>query len=135
MEYMRVQTRLRFILSFERVKGNGVRTHVNSKGTPPLPPPPPIPPVPEGSEDAASSRIETPTHYQLSYSGPSVSVILSLLFFDKRPKATQASCRSACTAIQLKPVLSIFSFYGNLLGHVAYDDDEEEGHVYQLTFS
>ena len=32
MECMRAQTRPRFILSSERGLGNGVRTHVNSKG-------------------------------------------------------------------------------------------------------
>ena len=46
--------------------GNGVRTHVNSKGK--------IPST-GGSEqdrtrDAASCRTVSPTHYQLSYSGP-----------------------------------------------------------------
>ena len=37
MKCMCVQTRLRFILSYERVLGNGVRNHVNSKGKSPLP--------------------------------------------------------------------------------------------------
>ena len=38
MEYMCAQTRARFILSSERFfLGNGVRTHVNSKGKIPLP--------------------------------------------------------------------------------------------------
>ena len=46
--------------------GNGVRTQFNSKEKNPLP---------EGSKEclireAASSRIASPTHYRLSYSGP-----------------------------------------------------------------
>ena len=32
LESMHVQTRPRFILSWERILRNGVRTHVNSKG-------------------------------------------------------------------------------------------------------
>ena len=45
--------------------GNGVRIHTNSKGK-----------IPTGSSeedrtrDAASGRTASPTHYQLSYSGP-----------------------------------------------------------------
>ena len=63
------QTRPRFILSCQ-VLGNGVRTHVNFKaeisstgGT-----------EQERTLDAASGRTASPTHYQLSYSGPSCEI-------------------------------------------------------------
>ena len=61
-----VQTRPQFILSSERVVGNGVKTHVNSKRKIPYT---------GGSEkdqthDTASRRTASPTHYQLSYSSP-----------------------------------------------------------------
>ena len=66
MKCMCTQPSPRFMLSSERVWGNGVRTHVNSKGK-----------VPStgGSEedrthDPASSRTASPTHYRLRYSGP-----------------------------------------------------------------
>ena len=65
MESMCAQTRPRFILSSERVLGNGVRTRVNPKGKIPSP---------GGSEegrtrDSASRSTASPKHYQLSYSG------------------------------------------------------------------
>ena len=55
-----------YVQSSERVLGNGVRTHVNSKGK--------IPST-GGSEadrtrDAASRRTTSQTHYRLNYSGP-----------------------------------------------------------------
>ena len=66
MECMCAQTRPRFILSSERVVGNGVRTHANTKGK--------IPstggPEQDGTRDAASRRTASPAHYPLSYSGP-----------------------------------------------------------------
>ena len=70
-ECMCAQTRPWFILLSERVIGNGVRTHVNSKGK--------IPST-GGSEkgrtcDAVSHRTASPTHYRLSYSGHSHRVI------------------------------------------------------------
>ena len=66
---MWTQSRARIILSSERVLGNGVRIHVNSKGE--------IPST-RGSEDgrtcnAAQHRTGSLTHYQLSYTGPPVS--------------------------------------------------------------
>ena len=66
MECMCAQTRPRFILSRERVLGNGSRTHVNSKGK--------IHST-GGSEesrtrDASSRGTARPTHYRLSYSAP-----------------------------------------------------------------
>ena len=49
---------------------NGVRTHVNSKSK--------IPSTRGSAEDtthvAASHRTVSPTHYQLSYSGPSTAI-------------------------------------------------------------
>ena len=55
-----------FILSSERVVGNGVRAHDNSKGKFPL-----LQSSEQGqTHDAASCRIVSPTHYQLRYSGP-----------------------------------------------------------------
>ena len=62
-------------LSFERVVGSKVRTHVISKRTPqpPLPSPPPPPPpsfyVPDDSDedqtyDAESCRVTSPTHHR-----------------------------------------------------------------------
>ena len=66
MECMYAQTRPRFMLSSERVWGKGVRTHVNSKGK--------IPSTGAFEENqtcaTASCRTASPTHYQLSYSGP-----------------------------------------------------------------
>ena len=57
----------------DEVLGNGIRTHVNSKGK--------IPSTrnnfsseEDRTQDAASSRTASPTHYPLSYSGPSKSV-------------------------------------------------------------
>ena len=66
MECMRAQTRPWFTLSSERVLGNGVWTHVNSKKK--------IPST-RGSEefwtpDTASCMTVNPTHYWLSYSIP-----------------------------------------------------------------
>ena len=63
---MCAQTRPRFVLSPERVLGNGIRTHVHFKG---------IIPSTGGSyqdriHDAASRRTASPTHCLLSYSGP-----------------------------------------------------------------
>ena len=60
-----------FILSSKRVLGNGVRTYVDSKGK--------ILST-EGSEEvqtcvAASRRTASPTHYQLSCSGPTGTVV------------------------------------------------------------
>ena len=75
MECMYAQTRPRFILSSERLSGDGVRTHVISKGT--------IPSTGYRTHDAASRRTASPTHYRLSYSGPAFG---SILFF-------QSSCR------------------------------------------
>ena len=53
-------------ISSKRVLGNGDRTHVNSKGK--------IPSTGSSEEDqtdnAASCRTASPTHYQLSYSSP-----------------------------------------------------------------
>ena len=62
---MCAQTRRWFILSSERILGNGVRTHVNPKGK--------IPST-GGSEedrtrDAASRRTARQKHYRLNYSG------------------------------------------------------------------
>ena len=67
MERMCAQTRPWFILWSERVLGNGVRIHVNSKGKISCT---------GGSEggqthDAASDRTASPTHYQLSCFSPS----------------------------------------------------------------
>ena len=63
MECMCAQTRPQFILSSERVVGNGVRTHVISKGK--------ITSsggIEEGRiRDAASRRTASPTHYRLSF--------------------------------------------------------------------
>ena len=50
--------------------GNGVRNHVNSKGK--------IPSA-GGSSDAESGRTVSPTHYQLSYSGPTLRYYLITL--------------------------------------------------------
>ena len=68
MECVCAQTSPRCMLSSERVLENGVRTHVNSKGKISSP---------GGSDegqirDSASSRTASPTHYRLSYSGPTV---------------------------------------------------------------
>ena len=65
LECMCAQTRSQFILSSERLLGNEVRTHGNSKGK--------IPST-RGSEegwncDAASCRTVSPKRYWLSYSG------------------------------------------------------------------
>ena len=62
MECTCVQTRPQFILSFERVLGNGVRTHADSEGKIPCT---------GGSEEgrthnAASCRTASPTHYWLA---------------------------------------------------------------------
>ena len=71
MECICVQTRHPFILSSKRVLGNGVRTHVNSKGI-----------ISTGgskqdrTRNAASRRTASPTHFILSYSGPSYQVLL-----------------------------------------------------------
>ena len=66
MECMCAQTSPRFILSFERVLGNGVRTHVSSKGK--------ILSTGGWEEgwtcDTTSCRTANPTHYQQSYSLP-----------------------------------------------------------------
>ena len=66
---MCAQTRPRFILSSERVSGNEVRTHINSKGK--------IPSTggsEEGGTRIAASRVTAnPRHYRLSYSGPQLS--------------------------------------------------------------
>ena len=66
MECMCAQTRSQFILSSERVLGNGDRTPVDSKGK--------IPSTGSSEEvqthDAASQRTASPTHYPLSYSAP-----------------------------------------------------------------
>ena len=55
--------------------GNGVRTHVNSKGK--------IPSTggseEDGTRDAASGSTASPTHYRLSYSGPRVHSDMFLL--------------------------------------------------------
>ena len=48
---------------------NGVGTHVNSKGK--IPSTGKFSPEEYRIHDAASSRTVSPTHYQLSYSGPS----------------------------------------------------------------
>ena len=65
--YVCTDYRAQLILSSERVLGNGVRTHVNSKGK--------IPSTrgsaQDWTRDAASGRTASPTHYQLSYSCPS----------------------------------------------------------------
>ena len=65
---MCAQTRPRFMLSSERVLGNGVRTHVNSKRK-----------VPStggwekvGTRDTASRRAVSPTHWWLSYCRPPI---------------------------------------------------------------
>ena len=71
MECVCAQTRPRFILSSEKVLGNGVRTHVDSSG--------------EknsagglekgGTREASSRRTASPTHYRLSHSSPHAKVI------------------------------------------------------------
>ena len=69
MECMCAQNRDQFTLSSERVLENGVRTHVNSKGKIPS-----TRGLEEGPTcDAALHKTESPTHYQLSYSGPRYS--------------------------------------------------------------
>ena len=66
MECMCAQTRLRFILSSEIVLGNGVRTHVNSKGR--------ISSTGASEEGRTSDAVPritaSQTHYRLSYSRP-----------------------------------------------------------------
>ena len=77
MECMCAQSRPQFMLSSIRVLGNGVRTHVNSKGK--------IPSTRDseegGTHDAASCRTMNPTHYKLSSSDsaltPRVAEVLS----------------------------------------------------------
>ena len=53
MERMCKQTRPRFVLSSERVWGNGVRTHVNSMGE-----------IPSTGKKSPQRRIEPMTLYQ-----------------------------------------------------------------------
>ena len=64
MKCMYAQTRPRFILSSEGVfGGNGVWTHVNSKGK--------IPSTENPEEDRSRDAVDSePKHYELSYSGP-----------------------------------------------------------------
>ena len=79
MECMGIQTGPRFILSSRKVfLGNGIRSHVSFKGK--------ISPQLEGLEedwthDTASHRMASPTHYQLSYSGPLCLGWKNLLFY------------------------------------------------------
>ena len=71
MECMHGQTRPQFILSSERVLGNGVKSHVNSMGK--------IPSAGGSDEDrtriAASHRTVSPTQYRRCYSGPDHGVV------------------------------------------------------------
>ena len=52
--------------------GNGLSTHVNSKGKSPLPEN--FSPEEDRTHEAAPNRTESLTHYQLSYSGPTQGV-------------------------------------------------------------
>ena len=71
MECMCAQTRPWFILLYKRIFGNGVRTHINSKRK--------ISSTVGSEEDrtcgVASCRTASPTHYQLSYSSPTLCTI------------------------------------------------------------
>ena len=92
MECMCAQTRPWFKLSFKRVfLGNEVRTHVNSKGK--------ILSTGGSEEDrarnAASRRIVSPTHFQLSYSGPLVCGSISTPI----PNPTLMSPWNKCTTL------------------------------------
>ena len=69
MECMCAQTRLRFILSSERVFGNGVRTHVNSKGKIPATGKK-ISSEEDQTHDTASRTTASPTHYQRAIQAP-----------------------------------------------------------------
>ena len=67
---MHVFTDYTLVYTSKEFGGNGVRTHVNSKGR-----------IPftgisekDGTHKVASHRIASPTHYPLSYSGPIRSV-------------------------------------------------------------
>ena len=75
-QHMCAQTRPLFVLSSESGLGNGVRTHVNSKGK--------IPSTGGSEEDrtrnTTSSRTVSLTHYQLSYPSPPGPVLISALF-------------------------------------------------------
>ena len=66
MECMCAQIRSWFILSSERVLGNGVRTHANSQGKNPRTGGSEL----GGTRDAASHRTASTIHYRLSYPGP-----------------------------------------------------------------
>ena len=81
MESVCAQTRPRFILSSKRVWGNGFGTHVNLRGKVPST---------AGSEEertcaAASRRAASPTHYQLSYSGPGFGELIQVSPCSRRP--------------------------------------------------
>ena len=112
MECMCAQTRPQFILSLERVLGNRVRTHVNSKGK--------IPSA-RGSEegrtpDAASHRvsISSSNHYQLSYLGPWKKLLIKHAIWSSHSTLTpnppaptltvtrQASSRVATTVLMIR---------------------------------
>ena len=69
MEYTCAQTRYRFLISPERVLGNGIRTHANSKGKK-SPLPEKFSAEDDRTHDVTSCRILSSTHYQLSYFGP-----------------------------------------------------------------
>ena len=60
----------RSVLLSERVLGEWVRTHVNSKGKIPSTGKKKISSEEDRTHDAASSRTVSPTHYQLRYFGP-----------------------------------------------------------------
>ena len=69
-ECKRARTGPRFV--GKEFLGNGVRTHVNSKGKIPT-----GSSEEDGTRDAASRRTASPIHYRLSYSGPYSYVKLS----------------------------------------------------------
>ena len=75
MECVCAQTRPRFILSSERVWGNGVRNHVNSKGKIKFTGKK-ISPEEYRTRDSASSRTASPTHNQRSIPAPEIYVSL-----------------------------------------------------------
>ena len=78
MECMCTQSRPQFILSSERFLGNGMRTHVNSKGK--------LPSTGGSDEgqtrDVVSRRTASPTHYRLSYIGPLFHIHRGILIFN-----------------------------------------------------
>ena len=92
MECMCAQTRPRFILSSERVLGNGVRTHVNSEGKLHSA---------GGSEegrtcDAASRRTESPTHYRRPLTIYDTDTLPVCLTSDTQQSGFQPSLTNIC---------------------------------------